>query len=395
MRRFLCGIALVAAASAAPAQVIDGRILFCSTLGVFHAAPDLSTSANHPGFLTQSGIQTVRTAWGNGAFIGGTAAGLVLRVTSMGTTTTIASFPSGVTSIALDQDANYLFGTSASGVIRMSTAGGTPSTFGPYGAAAISGICRNLDNGRFGVLTTSPALLYETDRAGTTTTLASLAAGPPTGICYMPDTNRYAVTYQSTATPLQFVTAAGTIAGSIYMNGQTGASCTYDPISRQLYVGTGAGFVYRLSNAGSIVNSLQSGVGAITGIDVYDDQNISVNSSGASPSTASVKVTFAASVSSSYCLALSFGLRPALGIPGAGFLNLRAEPLFFLTACTNLPGLTTRFVSTVNAAGEQGATFRIIGGLPSGTRYYVSGAAVNPSLPGGLDIGNTELVIVP
>ncbi len=395
MRRLLCVLALVASAGAAPAQIADGRILFCSTLGVYHAAPDLSTWSTHPGVLPSAAIQTVRSSWGNGSFIGGNSAGIIMRVTSTGTTTTIASFPSAVTSIALDQDANYLFGTTGSGVVRMSTAGGTPSTFGPFGATSIAGICRNLGSGDFGVITTTPPLLLASSRAGTTTTLSSLSVGTPTGICYLPDTNQYAVTYMSTTTPLQLLTTAGTVSGSFSLNNQSGASCTYDMVTRQLYVGASNGFVYRLSNTGAIQNTLQVGSGAITGIDVYDDQNISVNTSGAAPSTVPVTVNFSASVSSSYCLALSFGIRPALGIPGAGFLNLQPDPLFFLTACGALPVLTTNFVSVVGASGYKGATFRIVGGVPPGTKYYIAGAAVNPSLPGGLDISNTELVIVP
>ncbi len=394
IRAILCGTVLFTATATAPAQT-DGQIIYASTFGVFLATPNLSTWSTHPGFLSGSGIQALRTAWGNGAFIGGTSAGIVMRSTSMGTTTTLATFPSGVTSIALDQDANYLFGTTASGVIRMSTAGGTPSTFGPYLANAIGGICRNLGNGRFGVVTTTPPVLYESDRSGLTTTLASLTAGVPTGICYLPDRDYYAVTYQSTTTPLQFLTPAGAVAGSFSLNGQAGTSCTYDMVTRQLYVGSASGVLYRLSNAGVIMNSLQSHAPAITGLDVYDDQNISVNTTGAAPTTAPVTVHFPRSISSSYCLALSFGIRPAVGIPAAGFLNLQPDPLFFLSACGALPVLTTNFASTVGTNGYAGASFRILGSMPSGTRFYVAGAAVNPSLPGGLDIGNTELVIVP
>jgi hypothetical protein len=64
------------------------------------------------------------------------------------------------------------------------------------------------------------------------------------------------------------------------------------------------------------------------------------------------------------------------------------SPLFLATL-GGLPGITTGFAGALDAAGRAAATVLIPPGLPPDLRFFVSGVAVNPAAPSGLDVGNT------
>jgi len=100
-----------------------------------------------------------------------------------------------------------------------------------------------------------------------------------------------------------------------------------------------------------------------------------------------VHLRFPQSPWASYCAALSFsGLRPGL----AAFhktLHINPDPLFWLTACRDVPGFTSGFAGRLDAAGAGTLTIRLPSGLTQRLGITVAAVAFNRALPAGIDCG--------
>ncbi len=108
-----------------------------------------------------------------------------------------------------------------------------------------------------------------------------------------------------------------------------------------------------------------------------------------SGATFEIDIGLTRSPNARYVAALSLGgLRPGIATP-AGTIPIVADALFLSTLGRDLPGFTSGFVGTVDAAGLASASVRIPAGVPTGTRFYFTAVAIDPTKPGGLDWGRT------
>ncbi len=398
MRRILRTLATAAVLGAgAAAQPTEGNIVFTTTSGLFYVPADLSTSGSvWPGMgIGGLRLQSVKTEYANNGIVGGDANGRVFSVGVSGGISQIAQYNTGfATALDLDNDDRYMCATGVAGLTAVGLAGGI-SLINPLAGATANGICRNLRNGRWAVVTSSTSpYLGELNFDGSALNRIAVLPAAASGVCYMPDLDTYAVTLLSTSTPLQIYRSNGSLARSIWLpTDVTGNCCTYDTRTRQLYVGTTQGVIYRLDNLGQFVGRRSTGRGSISGIDVFGDQRVSVRTPATGPAQARVNLRFRASGGRSYCMALSLSMSNGVSIPGAGTLQMQPDTLFFLTACGGLPFFTSGFTGTLSVSGSATASFTLPGHIPVGTPVHVSAVAIDPAAPGGIAIGNTETVI--
>jgi hypothetical protein len=96
-----------------------------------------------------------------------------------------------------------------------------------------------------------------------------------------------------------------------------------------------------------------------------------------------------------YVCALSLGIRPAITVAGPRYVNLVPDALFSLTAGRDIPGFTRGFIGVTSSRdGHATARFTIPRIAPIGLRVYFSALALNPALPGSVDLANTEVIKV-
>ncbi len=338
-------------------------------------------------------MKCVMTNWGNGSFLTATGANL-LRVTTAGSVSTIATLPSTSSgqALALNQDGQVAIGSlsAADGLLHVNYTGTGLQTLTT--GNAYNGICRSRDNGAYYAVTFTPPTLYRVTTAGSTTSLATIGTGGLSGICYMPDQDRFAISDLSN-NAVHYTSPTGTVLYST----PTPAGCqavTYHEKYRSLYAVTTQGHVMRLSTSGTIVQSWQYTGANFSGVDVADDRNISVLTKGDRGSQVTVRASFPQSPSQPSCLGLSLALRPGLGFASGRYQHIQPDTLFFLTVCGALPFWTQGFASTTSAGGGVAASFTLPYGLSSGMMIYCAGSAVNPAFPEGLDFGTVEGVRV-
>lgn len=398
MRRLLTLLTITAAfGCGATAQPAEGDIVFTTTAGIFHIPASLSTADSvWPGTgIGGLRLQSVKTEYGNNAVVGGDANGRVFSVRTTGGISQIEQFNTGfVTALDLDNDDRYMCATGVAGMTAVGLSGGI-ALINPLAGATANGICRNLRNGRWAVVTSSASpYLGELQYDGSGLNRIAVLPAAASGVCYMPDLDTYAVTLLSTSTPLQIYRSNGSLARSIWLpTDVTGNCCTYDTRTRQLYVGTTQGVIYRLDNLGQFISRRSTSRGSISGIDVFGDQRVSVRTPATNPAQARVNLRFSASAGRSYCMALSLSMSSGIAIPGAGTLQMQPDPLFFQTACGGLPFFTSGFTGILSVSGSANAFFTIPAHVPVGTPVHVAAVAIDPAAPGGIAIGNTETVI--
>lgn len=352
-----------------------------------------ATSSTISPVVTGISMNCVMTNWGNGSFLTASS-GNLLRVTTTGSVSTIASLPSSSSgqALALNQDGQVGVASSATaeGILHIDYTGTGLQTL--RGGTGFNGICRSRDDGAYYAVTFSPPMLHRVTTAGTQTTLATVGTGGLSGICYMPDQDRFAISDLSN-NAVHFTTPTGTVLFST----TTPASCqavTYHEKYRSLYAVTTQGHVMRLSTAGTIVQSWQYTGANFSGVDVTDDRNISVLTKGNRGTQVTVRASFPQSPSQPSCLGLSLALRPGLGFASGRYQHIQPDTLFFLTVCGALPFWTQGFASTTGGGGTVSASFTLPFGLSNGMMIYCAGSAVNPTFPESLDFGTVEGVLV-
>jgi len=220
-------------------------------------------------------------------------------------------------------------------------------------------------------------------------------------VAYMPQTGEFAVARSRYVIPpfpgktiqeLAIIDSAGSVnhtreikdASAVAVNHKTG----------RIYVATSSGSVVELSSSAKILASRSYGSHDFTGIDIWDDQNVSLETTGERGALVEIELKFFESQAMPYAAALSLGERPGLAFGPGNVLNLTPDPLFFLTAAGALPFWTTGFAGTTDSTGGAEAEFYIPWGLPVGTCMYVGAAAVNAAFPDNLDVGNVECIQV-
>ncbi len=386
MRLTILMAAVALTAASAFAQPVASDLAFTTPNGVFYY-DRLDTQA-HTLRATAVTMQACQTAHWNDGVVTSDALGRLYRTTRLGTMTTLTTLANGWATAMTATPDGYAIAANTAGVSYLWFNSKSDTTLVSYGGANVNAICRDTKRGDQIVGLTSKHLL-RVDRYGTTTTISTLDY-VPSGVCYMPDVDRIVVTQLSTAEPLVIKYPSGATSAKRYLVGSTANCCTYDTRLRRLWVGTGDGFLYQFRSDLFLWGRYNSGQPVINGLDVWEDQNISLettNSTGLS-----VRVRFRGANRDRYCLAASLSLTSGTYLSGAGTLYLAPDPLFALTVCGTTPGLTTNFTGLLSIQGTKTATLDVAL-LPKGVPVHVSGAVVDPAAPAGIRFGNTETYV--
>jgi len=100
-----------------------------------------------------------------------------------------------------------------------------------------------------------------------------------------------------------------------------------------------------------------------------------------------VHVRFPRSPSALYCAALSLsGLRPGVSAFHKT-LHINPDPLFWATACRDVPGFTSGFAGRLDATGAGTLTIRLPSVVQQAFNITVAAVAINGALPAGIDSG--------
>jgi hypothetical protein len=395
------GLALFACLGLAPfgpaaAQSLDGELILASTghnAGVFH------TSSRSLGLTSIAGTSTlwvpaVVPAYRNdGVMILTTVgSGALLRIRETGLPQRVVGFPGPAPrDLVLDQDGSWL-ATATNAIFRLSGSQLTTWATGPGGWDAIT---RDGDTGDF-VLTDVPGgRLVRVDRVTRkfTTIASNLGANVLTGVAYNPTDGRLGVTRLNSRTGLVIV--GSRTSARTYVSITNAGTVAVHPWTGRYLVATHDGRVYSVAPDGTIVSSRAFGAGyAFRDVAVWGSRNLSLFGSGGRGTTTTIALRFPQSPARTYCVAASFGNRPGLALPDGRRLMFAPDPLFFITVCRDIPGLTEGFVGTLGRSGTATAKLSIPAFVPDGTRLYLVAAAVNPSLPGALDVSNVEVLKV-
>jgi len=394
-------IGLAALVADAPAQIKQGDLVLGSISstpgkgGVFYV--DWNTGAL--GTL-QSGIRanSVRTGWGNGHVwftdFAVTPTHL-FSITPNGLLRTAHTSTAGrdPQNFAIDQIGEYVGASSDSRVYKYYLGGGLKSTLAAIpGGGWLSGITRDERSGDYYVTRTNDSRIFRVDRdTGAVNTFTQIpGSGTIFDIASVPSTGEFVVARFNLTAGILFVNRAGGVRKTIGISHNV-ASVTVDPVRDRIFVGTTSGVIAEFTSAGDFVWSRNFPGYNWQGIDVYDDQAVSVLATGQQASRAVAQLRFNRSPNRSYCVALSLGIAPAVHFGPTQHLNLQVDLMFLLTACGGLPYWTTGFAGLTSASGAAGAIF-IVPLLTPGTRLFVSAVAFNPSFPNGLDVANTEVI---
>jgi len=319
------------------------------------------------------------------------------RMTPSGTRTTLVSLPgfSTLDGLDWDQDGNpvCLFRSNFPLIGRVAGGAITTLVARPVWNLASNELVVDPDTGDWWITTYELAfpfggfLLRVGRRSGAITTIAShpaglfsLAAEPHTGTFLAvsePDGNVLRFTRTGAVTTVTATLGASSIAvdretGNLLV-GRFNSVSLATPSGTVITTHAMGPTVLRRARHVAVYGSLEiSGSGPATGGSLYR-----------------LSLAFPGSPGRNYVLALSTGLRPGIPFPDGRTLHLDVTSPLFLATLGGLPGITTGFAGALDAAGRAAATVLIPGGLPPDLRFFVSGVAVNPGAPSGLDVGNT------
>lgn len=374
------------------AQPADGDLVLVSVgarQGVFH------TETRLLGLRT---VQGTTTLWAAAVVPGFANDGmLVLTTLSRGAlfryranatpsvVTTFATLPPR--DLALDQDGTFVLPAS-NRIVRWD---GTTATDWVNGPLGLDRIVRDGDTGDFVVTRQPQGDLLRLDRVtGLFSTIAT-NLGTLTGIAYNPITGRLAVARFGTRSGL-LLTSSRSSSPTVVGIANAGAVAVH-PWTGEHLVGTYDGRVLRVAPDGTITSTRSYGAGyAFRDIAVWGSRNLSAVATGQRAVTITIDLRFPRSSARSYCVAMSLANRPGIALPDGRTLSLAPDALFFTTVCRDLPGLTQGFLGILDRAGIATARVTVPSTIPSGIRFYIGAAAVNPSLPTSLDISNVEVV---
>lgn len=310
-------------------------------------------------------------------------------MTQTGSTSTIVQFPGNrVTSgIEIDQDGNFVVSRFDT-IFKVNVPQRTLTTVASGLPTVVNAITMDNDTGDYIVGTTAGRLLRVDQITGQVSTIGT-GLGSITGLDHDPRTGNFAVMVVGV---LKIVNRSGSVVSSVQTS--TGQAVKIDDEFGHYHC---AGFqaieVFdrNLSRIDSIAFPTTLNLGSI---EIYGSRKVSGIGSGQRGSIYTMRLKFLRTTSGSFGCGLSLaGLRPGLRLAGR-VINIAPDPLFFLSASNQLDGFFTQNFVGLLTAGRAAASFTIPPYLPVGSTVYAAANAVNTSLPGNLDFGNTIAVSV-
>lgn len=383
----LCGTA------AAQMQLRDGELILTSN------------NANYDVYALdwKTGIRRTLESGGNYADVAiapdnlyayGIGSGRVVRISTFGSTSTLATLPSStVHGTAVDQDGSLMIaGYSNNRLLRLrGTSITTLSTI-----SRPLGLCRDRQTGDFVVSqwdTSFGSLLRVNRRTGSSSTFAAGAyLSSAYDIVHLPTNGNFVVGRDTASYGLVWITNQGATVTSV--NVPNVISMAFDEKHNRIFAGTRTGDIYEVSPSGTIVSKRSFAGFRWTGIGIWGSRNVAPGTTGQRGIEAYVALRFEESKSRSFCAALALGQSPGIRV-GGRWQHIRADALFFATVCGRLPIFTRNFTGTLSGAGTASIYFTLPASAAAvGIPLYVTASGINPAFPGNLDLGNVAVVKV-
>jgi len=231
----------------------------------------------------------------------------------------------------------------------------------------------------------------------TTLLNASLAISRPTGLVYDPATGDYILS-RIDAPALMRINRT-TLGITTLWTGFPANALALSP--RNTFYVAGPIEVREFDGNGTIVNTFTFPVPVdLMGVAEYADRRVSVSGTPVPGGTVTVDVMpgKASDAGKSYALAMSLSTHPdAVGsFPNGEFMNLAADPLFFVTAANALPSIFVDFRGVLDSAARAQAQINIPSTIPStlDLPLHVGGIVIDPAAPGGVSTVLTSVTFL-
>lgn len=321
--------------------------------------------------------------------------GVLANATPGGIITTIARLPGTPPhGFGLDHDGAWIvIGTATA----WSVSGSTVTTLYPSPHGIINGLAIDRDPGGatyvLGMAHNSTIVntgkLYTADRSGFINTLISGVGYPLLGISGVEldaETGNYVISAGKAPPFLTIVAKDGTTLKTISsstMKGANGVRVCAD----------GTAWVCAVNNltqvdlrTGAITRSITINIPSpgrfmATAVEIYGSRRLVCKQIGKTV-TVDLKSQRPSDSHQPYYIACSFARRPAINLGLPARLCLAADPLFFLSATGQAPGIFKKFQGTTNQSAAATATVAIPAALPRlNVTVFVAGLIMNPGNP--------------
>jgi len=339
-------------------------------------------------------LNALKTAPGNQSFIATMSrpfpqGAAIVNVSKSGAMTTVAGLPLGkrASGIAVDQDGSTII-ASAGVIYRLGRSGLT--TF-----SAVSGAWQAIDRedstGGFVAGDSTGRLVSLSRFNGTVLRTIRTNLGTITGVAYNPVNATYVVSRAGTLAGVLILRPSGTTLTTIHL--QNARAVTVDEKRGDVWMASTDGIVVQTDAVGTIKSTARYVISPVSGLDIAEDQNVSLQATGEVGNWAQVTLTFRRHLGWRYICALSLGQRPGIPFPGGRVLNLYPDWLFMLTVYDLLPGLTADLHGVIHPlTGQAFPRFLIPRGFPIGLRIYVGAVAWKPGVS-TVEVGNVDVLL--
>jgi len=394
----------VSAVLSAPALIL----LVLATAGVAQLPPEglyLTATGSNAGLYqleawpsasrkSTLALNALKVDPGNQSFIAAMSRGFpqgsaIVNVSRSGAMTTLGGLPLGkrATGIAVDQDGSTII-SSSNVIYRLGRSGLTvfSSVTGAWQA-----IDREDTTGNFVAADSTGRLVSLSRFDGRVLRTIRTNLGTLTGVAYNPVNATYVVSRAGTLAGVLILRPSGTTLTTLHL--QNARAVTVDEKRGDVWMASTDGIVVQTDAIGTVKSTGRYVVSTATGLDVSEDQNVSLQATGELGSWAQVVLTFRRYLGWRYICALSLGQRPGIPFPGGRVLNLYPDWLFMLTVHDLLPGLTADLHGVLHPlTGQAFPKFLIPRGFPVGLRIYVGAVAWKPGIS-TVEVGNVEVLL--
>jgi hypothetical protein len=316
----------------------------------------------------------------------------ILMVSPAGTAATLATSLQPPNAADLDQDGSVILaGGYSSGtptlytLLRLDRTSGLLTTLTSFSTTP-NGMTIDQDNGDYLVVLFSPGNLLRVNRGNLTITTIAANLGSLSGVEFEPRTGTYIVARFNLG--VLRVTPGGVVTTIASPVGSNNAAKVDDETGEILVVNS-ASTLTHLTAGGTVIQSRNYGGSRnFSGVELYASRKVAGSGTLSGGSVYTVSFSFPRSGGQNYVAAMSLSQRPGIPLPDGRIINLAIDPLFVLSL-GGIPGITTGFAGVLDGAGGASGTIALPAGFPAGLRVFISAVAVNPSLPSGLETGNT------
>jgi len=292
--------------------------------------------------------------------------------------------------VDIDQYADPVISTEGLNNLRSVSGGAVAVMYGGL-PAAVHGFCIDGDSGDSIVATSAGGgslLRYPRIAPGAGVAIAA-GLGNVTAVAHHPQTGNFVVASRGPGL-VRMVTPAGVVMWTAPFPGASGArDVKVSPEIGQILACGGQDFrIY--SAAGAPLLALAWGGHDFKCVEEYQTRKVAGRGNSAAGGNYFANFNFPRSPGQVYRGLMSFSMRPGLPAGGGRTLNLANDALFAAVNAGALDGsVLAGRLGILDGNGHGVMRITLPAAMPAGLRLYVSAVAINPAMPGGIDLGNT------